>query len=936
MKRFLPSLLLCVLFFFQINTSFGQKNSKSVLLSEDFDGLSVLPSGWAAYTAGWDMVFAATDQIHFFKQSSTADQLILLAPTLDLTNATQLTFDFKSVNAVTTLKVGTMSNPTNPSSFVLLTSFQADTAFHTYTVPLGTLTGSNHLAFSWNGVFFYTALLDNVLVVDDPIVFGAPAGVSNLRITPSPTGNLTAAVSWTNPSLDADGNPLTDLDSIVLQINGQHYKTFNLVQIGSPFTTTVNVPVPGFYAATVIPYNSSGAGATQTTAPVWVGLDVPAAPRNLTLTSIEHTATLTWSKPDSGASGQYYNGIVDFYNVIRADGKPMVVPGTDTTVTFMNDEPGTFNFKVIPYNPSGEGISATSNARAFLIDDYLLWEDYWVSVPALDWTKQGYDEYSWWQFPWDDAGGEVPEMVFQRDDGPSVGESRMVSPVLNTSGLGAVTLEFSQMHLAVAGGYNFMVKTSSDGGVNWQTVWTIPVKEEIAAQNVSLVIHNSDVGSASFQFALAISGGQFQNEYIALDNIRLKPVAGIDMAAKEIQLPVVVHPADVLVPKAVIQSLSATDMDYSVHMTISDETGIIYSSMVNTTIVSGSFDTVTFENWNVVEGAYRTRVVVSCAGDVNQVNDTIFQNFTAYYTSPRSMVILEKGTGTWCTYCPGAAMGYEDLLKNEKPVALISYHSGDVFETPEGTQMLNYYGVTGYPTVIFDGLKPSVGGNHSQSLYGTYLPFVEERMSIESPIQVSLSDYTYTDKLLSAKVNIASLSPIKNKNLVLRAVLTESHIQYEWQDQTEINAMERLMFGGAAGSAIDLADKNDNLTISYTIDPSWVLGELKLVVFVQDTVTKEIFNGDMQVPLSIHEYNNEKLGIFPNPARDAVYITNPASASQGSLLATVSDLMGRIMITSQDINQNSKIDVSRLNNGFYLIKLTDGERTWFAKLEIAR
>ncbi len=65
MKRSLPSLLLCVLFFFQLNTSFGQKNSESVLLSEDFDGLSVLPTGWAAYTVGWDIRANASNFLGF-------------------------------------------------------------------------------------------------------------------------------------------------------------------------------------------------------------------------------------------------------------------------------------------------------------------------------------------------------------------------------------------------------------------------------------------------------------------------------------------------------------------------------------------------------------------------------------------------------------------------------------------------------------------------------------------------------------------------------------------------------------------------------------------------------------------------------------------------------------------------------------------------------
>jgi hypothetical protein len=44
---------------------------------------------------------------------------------------------------------------------------------------------------------------------------------------------------------------------------------------------------------------------------------------------------------------------------------------------------------------------------------------------------------------------------------------------------------------------------------------------------------------------------------------------------------------------------------------------------------------------------------------------------------PRSMVVMEVGTGTWCTYCPGAAMGADDLLANGKLVAVVENHNGD-------------------------------------------------------------------------------------------------------------------------------------------------------------------------------------------------------------------------------------------------------------------
>ncbi len=47
-------------------------------------------------------------------------------------------------------------------------------------------------------------------------------------------------------------------------------------------------------------------------------------------------------------------------------------------------------------------------------------------------------------------------------------------------------------------------------------------------------------------------------------------------------------------------------------------------------------------------------------------------------TVPREMVIMEVGTGTWCTYCPGAAMGADDLLANGCRVAVMEILSAEI------------------------------------------------------------------------------------------------------------------------------------------------------------------------------------------------------------------------------------------------------------------
>lgn len=88
-----------------------------------------------------------------------------------------------------------------------------------------------------------------------------------------------------------------------------------------------------------------------------------------------------------------------------------------------------------------------------------------------------------------------------------------------------------------------------------------------------------------------------------------------------------------------------------------------------------------------------------------------------YSQVQRDQVVMEIGTGTGCPYCPGAAMGAEDLLEAGCHVAVIEYHnynpSSDPFYNAYAGTRCSYYGITGYPTAFFDGVLSHVGGSNS-------------------------------------------------------------------------------------------------------------------------------------------------------------------------------------------------------------------------------
>jgi hypothetical protein len=108
---------------------------------------------------------------------------------------------------------------------------------------------------------------------------------------------------------------------------------------------------------------------------------------------------------------------------------------------------------------------------------------------------------------------------------------------------------------------------------------------------------------------------------------------------------------------------------------------------------------------------------------------------------PRQMVIMEITTSTLCTFCPGASMGADDLLAHGDMVAVMEDHNlgqgNDPFANSFGIGRSSYYNYTGNPTAIFDGLVKVVGGNHTSSMYTTYLPKYNQRIAVPSNVQLS-------------------------------------------------------------------------------------------------------------------------------------------------------------------------------------------------------
>jgi len=210
----------------------------------------------------------------------------------------------------------------------------------------------------------------------------------------------------------------------------------------------------------------------------------------------------------------------------------------------------------------------------------------------------------------------------------------------------------------------------------------------------------------------------------------------------------------------------------------------------------------------------------------------------------RDKVILEIGTGTWCQYCPGAAMGADDLIDNGHDVAVIEYHNGDSFTNTASDARNAYNGVGGYPTAHFDGVLVYEGGSNSTSMYSNYLPLYNQRIVIDCDFTVEIFGQLMSGNTYDMIIRVTNVNSNTTPNLKLHLVYTESEIVYSWQGQSELNFVERLMAPDHLGTDLDFSSGNVQIiNLSVTLDPTWNTTHCEWVSFIQDNVSHEILQG---------------------------------------------------------------------------------------------
>ena len=255
---------------------------------------------------------------------------------------------------------------------------------------------------------------------------------------------------------------------------------------------------------------------------------------------------------------------------------------------------------------------------------------------------------------------------------------------------------------------------------------------------------------------------------------------------------------------------------------------------------------------------------------------------TVMSQSQRQMVLAEDFTSTLCTYCPGCALGMDDLLLNGKLVAVVASHSNfgssDPFKNTYSLARNAMYNVQAYPTVSFDGWEQYTGGSHTTSMYTSYVPLYNNCLALTSPVDMSMvvtnSGLNYTVVVTLTKTDV-----ISSTTNILYFFVTQSNISYNWEGQNHLEHVNRLMVPNANGTAVDFTSGDtQSVTLNFAMDASWPLADCEFIAAFQD---KDAGQGNQSGTAS--GYPIKKYKVYQAIKRGVIDLTVDFSASQTTI-----------------------------------------------------
>jgi hypothetical protein len=321
-------------------------------------------------------------------------------------------------------------------------------------------------------------------------------------------------------------------------------------------------------------------------------------------------------------------------------------------------------------------------------------------------------------------------------------------------------------------------------------------------------------------------------------------------------------------------------------------------------------------------------------------------------------ILLEHFTNSTDIPSSNANTAVNVIAKNRKAdVINIQYHTNfpgtDPFYTAnpgDASARILFYGLTNVPYTFIDG---GFSSSNFAKIFDNNLAKIDSNVVTKRSLKPSLFNLSLTtsisDGILSVSGKVKALDVINSDNLTLFLAVTEKVNKKVTGalGETEFYNVFRKFIPDAGGILLkNKWVKGEELNIA---EKSWVIdkvlnnSDIEIIAFIQNTVTKEVYQASSQLKPKIST-GIEKLlsgkendfALYPNPAADRLTIefSEPLTGDSDVKIYNLQGLLVSDYKTGSGISEYTIGDL-KLENGIYMVRVSrEGIDVGFKKLII--
>ncbi|MFM9944673.1 MAG: T9SS type A sorting domain-containing protein [Bacteroidia bacterium] len=359
-----------------------------------------------------------------------------------------------------------------------------------------------------------------------------------------------------------------------------------------------------------------------------------------------------------------------------------------------------------------------------------------------------------------------------------------------------------------------------------------------------------------------------------------------------------------------------------------------------------------------LEGTYKVAIWptnVNGSNDGLAANDTVYKNVIVVPAMIERKTLNEIFTSSTCGPCaPGNKHTDENIFPNrEGKFTVIKYQqdfpgSGDPYATTEAVNRRAFYSINSIPRMEVDGGWNSNATAYTLALFDQFQAepaFIKIEAkhdlqfgnTIKVDVKITpLVDFNNSNLKMFIAINEKSTSQniksngetefshvmkkmLPNENGLATGTLTKNVVKNMPRQSYKFNGSYRLPMDGQAANRINLATENSIEEMS----------DLEVVVFIQDVVTKKVYQSEYSVgtigAIDNAEGLKQSFVIYPNPSNGNTTVKFKLENSH-SLSITLYNSLGqevKVLDSRMFDNGTNRVDFSTvgLTPGLYFVKI---------------